>query len=88
MKAYELIEKPGTWCQGAYYREGTSEAGPERCLVGVLCTAYSGPSKYNPAYNKVDEYLKEHYNSSPVPWNDTPGRTREEVYNLLKLLDL
>jgi hypothetical protein len=52
------------------------------CLVGALqaCEALQKDQKgHTPEYNAACTLLAEHIKFSPGTWNDTPGRTKEEV---------
>jgi hypothetical protein len=94
-KAWKLLEATG-WCQGHYAKndkgEGTFSADEKACsfcAVGALGHIYSGKN-YSEAFSKIFNALnkseKQHIFVSE--WNDDPARTKEEVVNLLKELDI
>ena len=84
LKAAELLEQKG-WCQGT-----ACNAAGEHCLLGAIWYARYGhdaphgpvPSKYKwgEVFDRVAPYTARH----PADWNDTPGRTKEEVIAALR----
>ncbi len=94
MKAYELIEKPGTWNKGAYRITSLTGEVESRCASGALRDAYLEDQAvfeelYNLVCNKISEeelaYCK---GITLCNWNDAPERTQEEVVALLKEVEL
>lgn len=75
MKAYEVIKKYG-WIQRAY---GNVEMG--FCLVGAIAE-----SNQKGAVEAVEKelYASSYILTSLTAWNDTIGRTKEEVIALLR----
>lgn len=94
MKAYELLDKPEKWTQNAFGKLpngiATGSKDPEACswcLSGALIKCYDiyeDSSLYQRQRDKVISKLGIHI----LRWNDTPGRTYEEVIALLKELDI
>lgn len=90
MKAWELLSKPGAWTQGYFARNSNEEMRNSRdedaccwCAMGGISRCYSGP-EWASAVNRLSDAVGGH-----IPkWNDTPGRTQEEVVALLKELDI
>jgi len=85
MKPSEYIRKG--WCQGTLSRteDGTptylsNDAPAKWCLMGAIQQAYDRDVVHNPVYEKLVSLLSE-----GVPnWNDAPGRTQQEVIDLLE----
>jgi hypothetical protein len=76
LKAAEEIERRG-WIQ----RVAANERGC--CIWGAFRSigySYEGIAPVNLAYDVFEDYLGVH----PVGWNDTPGRTKEEVLSALR----
>lgn len=69
LAAVDLLETVG-WCQGEY----VSPDG-KCCLLGALDTLNAPNAAYEPIEARIGEIWI---------WNDTPGRTKEEVIALLK----
>lgn len=81
-KAADLLETRG-WNQGAYYATDGSH-----CLVGALQES-SGAYRYRREqmlnFNKAHDLLLIYLNQNSVEnWNDTHGRTQEEVIGALR----
>lgn len=102
MKVRELLDRPERWTQGVLARDTTTgnPVGPESefatawCLGGAVMRAY-------PAYEDQTEPLRRlreaifgppRGKGYPEPrignWNDAPGRTFEEVRELVERLDI
>jgi hypothetical protein len=73
-KARELLERGG-WCQGTEYNYRG-----QRCLVGAVY--YVAPT-YLDARVAVAALQRETDGAWPAFWNDKPGRTKEEVFELI-----
>ena len=88
MKAWELIEKG--WCQLDYARDeyenpvdiDDSDA-VKWCLVGALDRIYPDFTENTIMLTKVKNAI-----DLIAMWNDDRSRTKEEVVNLLKRLDV
>lgn len=94
MKAYELLEKKENWTKGWFHRnkaesplcktEVNDPLSCSHCLLGALKVCYPNDDTYTDKKllirQKTDQEL--------TAWNDDPKRTHEEVYNLLKQLDI
>lgn len=91
LSAASIIERDG-WCQNSM----TSPSG-QVCLEGALLRAYgvkfdhhTGASQMPP--NAVFDVLMTIKNrlggTRPFDWNDTPGRTKEEVVTKLRAVAL
>jgi hypothetical protein len=89
MKAYELLEK-SEWIQGYYAKtnhnvlcDADDEKAVKFSLDGALRKCYPN---YN--YHINSSILYTFIHTSLCTWNDTPGRTKQEVIDLLKKADL
>lgn len=87
-KAIELLETKG-WCQGYYYRDikgfktKVSEDSASYCALGsIIKVRYLANGKYS-GVNIVDRFQQVH-NIDIVAYNDTKGRTKEEVIEALR----
>jgi hypothetical protein len=90
MKAWELILRNG-WCQGAGARDCDGQSvpyyGPSAvcfCVTGAIMHIYGRDAAYVGCINKLHRSIPD----VAVTWNDTPGRTKEEVVAKLKELDI
>lgn len=87
MKAYELLDSPEKWCQ---WSDGLTAAGEKVggrnpaavkwCMRGAVECCYGDDSLLYKKFGRRHD--------TPVQFNDTPGRTWEEVHALLKELDI
>ncbi len=70
LKAAEWLEQ-NEWCQCMF------ESGQARCLTGVLNEVhpYGALMAFGRIYAKCQGVMS---------WNDTPGRTKQEVINMLR----
>lgn len=84
MKAWELIDSPEKWHQGGAHRTDEKGVVVARCLISAIVEAYRGFDS-NEMLAKVKAKLGIEY---AVPWNDAPERKWEEVYGVLKELDI
>lgn len=62
------------WCQGNY-----KDVDGSRCLAGAVMQSFS---TYEPM-QVIDDYIQGKYSIATETWNDVPGRTVEDVFNLL-----
>jgi hypothetical protein len=94
-KAWKLIEATG-WCQGESAQDDKGRTIYSRhekacsfCTMGAINRIYEG-SNYSEAYSKIFNALNksEKQRIFVSEWNDDPARTKEEVVNLLKELDI
>lgn len=67
-----------TWCQGRYYGHDSDF---ECCIVGGVMRVEEGQGYYHGPAEKV---LKDFLHQTPEVWNDTDGRTLEEVIAALE----
>ncbi len=77
LDAAEII-RLGGWCQGEFIAFTGAV-----CMAGAISEAaregmYDG-DVYETAYNRISRSVR-----SPIDWNDTPGRTKDEVVDLLE----
>ncbi len=79
-RAADLIEERG-WCQG----EGESATGA-LCLYSAINQAEPGIFLRALADREVRRRVRKRVDipTGPIKWNDTPGRTVDEVLNLLR----
>ena len=94
MKAWELLEQKG-WCQGVYARnlygrkvDPHHKSACRFCLLGALDKIYDATSI---AMMEAKQALYQHvipHNMGLAEWNDTKGRTREEVIEALRKADV
>lgn len=83
IEAKRLLETKG-WCQGAYAKRLHGEIAlnfigdptvAAYCSSGAICEAQKPSMAEDAAY-----YFIKAIGGGPIPrWNDTPGRTKEEV---------
>lgn len=90
MKAYELLEQKG-WCKGAPARDKKgfvtgylSDDAAYYCILGALTKCYGIPM----VFTLKEKIYAETKVMDITTWNDDPKRTKEEVINLLKSLDI
>jgi len=93
-RAVELLETEG-WCQYHWERE-TRRGTIERCLGGSLFKALQDlhaplgvPERDLDYYSEIVSALRSNLREKGWPmsylsWNDAPGRTKEEVLDLLR----
>lgn len=75
LAAADYIEAHG-WCQGSR-RDYLGRV----CIVEAIdMVTAGGPALYNPAFNAFYDRL----GTSPSVWNDTTGRTKDEVLKELR----
>jgi hypothetical protein len=74
--AADYLETYG-WIQGA----AGSNGGPA-CVIGAL--AFCGPDEFQ-CFGDATERLRSYLGCYIAAWNDTPGRTKEEVVRALRL---
>jgi hypothetical protein len=81
MKAYELLDSPEKWTQGAMARNAdgdvvavTSPKAVRWCLAGAIKRS-NGTEDWEKAYDAFFETNKRR----GISWNDAPERTFEEV---------
>lgn len=87
-KAANLLERPGAWTQGTYGldadEEGEGTLTPQcdcLCIYGGVTESSDGD------WGGADGamfVLTDVLGSSPIAWNDEPGRTQAEVVALLR----
>ena len=90
-KPSELL-KQKEWCQDVYARDRkgheTTVYSPDACMfciTGAIQFCYpSSIDRRLEAANKLINMLGLEYHSHIPQWNDTPGRTKEEVIALLE----
>jgi hypothetical protein len=91
MKAYELLDKPEKWTQGAYAKDANgrivSALSPEATCWDVSGAAYRAYGDWKIALSILERLYSVTQKRTPV-WNDAPERTWLEVYTLLKELDV
>ena len=98
MKAYEVIEQ-NDWCQGASAMDASGKAthalSPKAvafCAIGAMKKAYHVNrcqtiddvliAQHN--YRCLRQCLVDDVGLDITAWNDTPGRTKDEVVDVLK----
>lgn len=91
IRARQLLQRG--WCKGGLAKKGRKIVEPQDpeasrfCLVGAMNRAYSEQGENNIALGKALNAILHAiagrcYGAIPA-WNDTPGRTQEEVLRLL-----
>ena len=97
MKAYEVIASPNSWTKYVLARnrsgfpvDARGEEACRWCAIGAMCRAYGeGTDEVCVALCKVENALIDKgYGGYISLFNDRPECTHEEVYNLLKGLDV
>ena len=90
MKAWELLEQKG-WCQGTYalnkhsMRVHPTKRAHAFCAIGAIRCIYKTQERMEVAAKKVLKYIG--LNNISI-WNDSPGRTKEEVIEALRKADV
>jgi hypothetical protein len=81
--AHKLINEIG-WCQGLFYRYGgpTMHNKIAYCLVGALIVSCRHQHPEFIEAKSLIEYVENIQDLSK--WNDSPGRTKEEVLKLIE----
>ena len=96
MKAHEYLSQGDNWCQDSFCQDangapmlsGSAEA-CKRCMVEAINHCYSDDDEALTAQKKVyDTLYKRNCTDVLTVWNDKPGRTKEEVIELLKEADV
>lgn len=85
-KAADLLEsRPDAWCQGTFYEERLAGR-YSWCIVGAcLEVLHYYDSEDSPdIYNLACAAAYAAARGDAFAWNDTPGRTREEVIAALR----
>jgi len=76
------------WVQGKYSYDPRLGEAPSRCLLGILDVAAikvgGQMAVYSMAHNMIIDTLTTEIGGSIPAWNDTPGRTLDEVIEILK----
>ena len=91
MKAYELLDKPEKWTQGAFGEDEAGNAVGSRCPTAVCwCMAGAINRCYGTECDEFHDKVKAKLGGliSVVTWNDAPSRTWQEVHAILKELDI
>lgn len=95
MKVHKLLSSPDRWTQGVYARTAEGEEcriNDEKavcwCIYGAINKCYSVPGDREKAYERVRLALPEGEGGLVSIFNDAPERTYEEVYTLVKELDV
>ena len=91
MKLKELFDKPHKWTRQLYARKedghGITADSDEAvcwCLMGGIFRCYPDAQKQRELELRLGLHLGQH----PINWNDTKGRTFEEVKALVEELDI
>lgn len=82
MKLAEILSGPETWCQGAYTIDH------RRCLIGALAEI-SNHTDMRGWYRDTERLRTAIGGLCPIiaEWNDTPGRTWDEVAAVVETYD-
>lgn len=84
-EARRMIEGPGRWTQGSYWRD---RDGPSYCLRGAVMVAGAASRESG----EMDRALSILHSAagceSIIRWNDAPGRTQAEVLDLIDAASL
>ncbi len=98
MKPSEIIKKYG-WCQGNYYQDKQGNQFPYSAVITMPqdeLDQHLGACCANGAIFLAEESVRKLHNhivekteySGATAWNDAPGRTKEEVIELLESINL
>ena len=79
-EAAELLEQWG-WQQGWYAHDGPHSP---MCLVGAVQKAYFGDPNTELNGPELKQLQEDLGIEDVVAWNDTPGRTKEEILAVLR----
>lgn len=89
--AADLLEKPGAWTQGAYARGKTGRKVTTRraavcfCAIGAMSVAAGCDPAVEGEPWEADVALRKAIGDTQIAdWNDTPGRTQDEVVAALR----
>ena len=92
MKAHELLSTPDKWCQkhfaetsGGWISSPNHPAATKFCILGAVQRCYPDPKTRMEKEKQIRDKLER---VSISTWNDYECRTHEEVYSLLKELDI
>lgn len=78
LEAAEYIRRHG-WCQGTWYN------GRGVCMMEAVRVVTNDPrSGFGTNYDNAENHLRNLLGRCPVGYNDTGGRTKEEVIALLE----
>lgn len=96
MKVRELLDRPERWCQGALARDGTTgaECDPHSefatcwCVLGAVSVCYPEHDQHSRAVEAMRLAIYRVKRGQVGIWNDAPGRTFEEVRELVERLDI
>jgi hypothetical protein len=91
-KAWQLLSGPEKWTQGGFSRDSndnlTEESHPSAvkfCIVGAIFKSYGAAD----AQMQIKKIQKHHYPARHLSqWNDDPSRTFQEVWAVLRRLDV
>lgn len=76
MTLQEFFARDDSWCQGKY-----KDSGGRRCLLGGLKFCYPGDKEFHEKFLAVVQHVPDLCASR---WNDAPGRTIEDVRELVR----
>ena len=76
LRAASLIEKRG-WHQGSLFKDG------RYCIVGAISNVRNSIEEMVMAWSLMDQSV-----GNAAMWNDTPGRTKDEVVAKLRAVAL
>lgn len=98
MKVHELLDSSEKWAKGYYaYDSEGKEVGEfhahacQWCLAGAVYRCYydrDHPWMENSDIQQVYQKIQQRIGQVIHLWNDAPERTYEEVYSLVKELDI
>ena len=92
-KVTQLLADPSRWTHKANARDArgyaitaNDPAAKSWCLHGAMHHCYGyGTSKFSAAHARVEQLLDaRRYRGGLIAWNDTPGRTYDEVMDLVR----
>lgn len=96
MKTYELLDSKEKWMQGDWsadkdgsYVACTSERAACWCVAGAFIRCYPDIDERDGVIEKLRKKIELQSGLSSIfVWNDAQERTYEEVYSVLKELDI
>lgn len=94
MKIHELLDSPSKWTKGHYARDKDGENVAPRsvmaccwCLAGAVLKCYEFEAR-GEVSRKISDAVRERKGEGYVSWNDDRATRYEEVFDLVKKLDV
>ena len=82
MKPSELIRNVG-WCRGTFFKQDSNKHIIGYCVIGAINQCYKSYRKTDEIVERLAVYLNI---TSVTAWNDSYGRTKNEVVAALEAI--